>query len=138
MVRRIPSQVHKQAARLLLSKYIQNEPAWYQAVLAYPPITLPSRAPPSRSTYYLPPEKRQRVAKNRKYGSPKPLPVHYLEDDVRRRFFRDHPFEAFRPISLVEGGGVADEHPITGKEWTRLRQRGRNPFPEEYVYPFFV
>jgi len=133
MVRRIPSQVHKQAARLLLSKYIQNEPAWYQAVLAYPPIPLPSRAPPSRSTYDLPPEKRQRVAKNRKHGSPKPLPIHYLEDDVRRRFFRDHPFEAFRPISLVEGGGVADEHPIIGTEWTRLRQRGRNPSPEDAV-----
>lgn len=33
----------------------------------------------------------------------------------------------------MEGGGVADEHPITGKEWTRLRQRGRNPFPEDAV-----
>ena len=137
MVRRIPSQVHKQAARLLRSKYIQREPVWYQAVLAYPPIPLPSRAPPSRSTYDLPPEKHgQRAAKNRRYGTPKPLPVHYLEDDVRRQFFRDHPFEAFRPVTLVEAGSVANEHSISGKEWTRLRQRGRNPCPEEYVYHF--
>jgi len=62
-----------------------------------------------------------------------PLPIHYLEDDVRRQFFRDHPFEAFRPVTLVEGGGVADEHPINGQEWTRLRQRGRNPSPEDAV-----
>ena len=137
MVRRIPSQVHKQAGRLLRSKYLKDEPAWYQAVLEYPPIPLPSRAPPSRSTYDLPPEKRsQKVAKNRRYGTPQPLPVHYLEDDVRRQFFRDHPFEAFRPVTLVEAGGVADEHPIIGKEWTRLRQRGRNPSPEECVFSF--
>ena len=137
MVRRIPSQVHQQAARLLRSKYLQHEPAWYQAVLAYPPIPLPSRAPPSRSSYDLPPDRRQRqrqkLARNMTYGTPKPLPIHYLEDDVRRQFFRDHPFEAFRPVTLVEAGGVADEHPIVGKEWTRLRQRGRNPSPEEYV-----
>jgi len=33
----------------------------------------------------------------------------------------------------VESGGVADEHPIIGREWTRLRQRGRNPSPEDAV-----
>jgi hypothetical protein len=33
----------------------------------------------------------------------------------------------------VEEGGVADEHPINGKEWTKLRQRGRNPSAEESV-----
>lgn len=140
MVRRIPSQVHKQAARLLRSKYIKDEPAWYQAVLAYPPIPLPSRAPPSRSTYDLPPTSTnsRKNIKNRKYGTPQPLPVTYLEDDVRRQFFRDHPFESFRPQSLVEAGGVADEHPIIGREWTRLRQRGRNPSSEEYVFRLFT
>lgn len=132
MVRRLASQVHRQAARLLRSKYLKEEPAWYQAVLAYPPIPLPSRAPPSRSAFDLPPQRvHERASKNKRYGTPQPLPVHYLEDDVRRQFFKDHPFEAFRPVSLVEGGGVADEHPIIGKEWTRLRQRGRNPSAEE-------
>ena len=137
MVRRIPSQVHKQAARLLRSKYMRDEPAWYQAVLAYPPISLPSRAPPSRSEYDLPPSGSLRIsARNRKYGTPQPLPINYIEDDVRRQFFRDHPFESFRPVSLVESGGVTDEHPINGKGWTRLRQRGRNPTAEEFVSLF--
>jgi hypothetical protein len=27
-----------------------------------------------------------------------------LEDELRKQFFRDHPFEAFRPMTLVEGG----------------------------------
>ena len=135
MVRRIPSQVHKQAARLLKAKYIQKEPAWYSAVLTYPPIPLPSRAPPSRSAYDLPhtSTNSRKSIKNRKYGAPQPLPVTYIEDDVRRQFFRDHPFEGFRPRTLVEGGGVEDEHPINGLAWTRLRQRTRNPSSEEYV-----
>lgn len=133
MVRRLASQVHRQAARLLRSQYLKAEPAWYRAVLAYPPIPLPSRAPPSRTAFDLPPEQNQRAPKTKRYGTPQPLPVHYLEDDVRKQFFKDHPFEAFRPVSLVEGGGVADEHPIVGKAWTRLRQRGRNPSAEEYV-----
>jgi len=33
---------------------------------------------------------------------PKVMPIVYLEDRVRQRFFLDHPFEAFRPRTLVE------------------------------------
>jgi small subunit ribosomal protein S23 len=54
-----------------------------------------------------------------------------MEDKVRRQFFRDHPFEAFRPVSIVEGGEVEIEHPARGENWTRLAQRGLNPSPEE-------
>ncbi|TFY79307.1 hypothetical protein EWM64_g4705 [Hericium alpestre] len=65
--------------------------------------------------------------------SPRPKPVTYLEDEIRRQFFRDHPFETFRPISLVEEGAIEEEHPIRGAEWTRLKQRSRNPTPEDAV-----
>lgn len=64
---------------------------------------------------------------------PKPQEVHYLEDRLRQQFFRDHPFEAFRPRTLVENGEVEEEHPIQGDNWTRLRQHGRNPSSEECV-----
>jgi small subunit ribosomal protein S23 len=64
---------------------------------------------------------------------PRPLPIWYIEDDVRRQFFRDHPFEAFRPRTLVEGAGIQSSHAVNGQSWTRLRQRGRNPSPEEYA-----
>ena len=47
MVQQILSQVHKQASHLLKAEYIQKEPPWYSAVLAYPPIPLPSHAFPS-------------------------------------------------------------------------------------------
>ncbi|TFY72430.1 hypothetical protein EVG20_g587 [Dentipellis fragilis] len=131
MGRRIASQVHKQASRLMRANYIKERPAWYQAVLEHPPLPLPPRAPPPRTSYDTP-VKKSAFALRRTPG-PRPAPVSYVEDDIRRQFFRDHPFEAFRPISLMEGGDVEGEHPIRGKEWTRLKQRGRSPSPEDAV-----
>jgi len=61
----------------------------------------------------------------------KPLTVVYVEDKLRKQFFWDRPFEAFRPTTLVEGREIEDEHPARGKAWTRLRQRTQNPKPEE-------
>jgi small subunit ribosomal protein S23 len=66
----------------------------------------------------------------------RPLPVTYVEDDIRRQFFRDHPFEAFRARALTEAGAIENEHPISGLKWTRLDLRGQNPSPEEYVLTF--
>jgi len=129
MVRRVASQVHQQVSRLMRAGYIKEEPAWFQAVLNHPPLPLPPRAPATRSSYDQLPEK---TSTGKMRPSPrKPLPIYYIEDDIRRQFFRDHPFEAFRPTTLVEKGSIKDEHPIRGKEWTRLRQRGRNPTVEE-------
>ena len=126
MVRRVASQVHKQASRLLKAGYLKREPAWFQAVLEHPPLPLPARAPPSRSAFDL-----SRSLKKPAEIAEKPLEIAYLEDGLRKQFFRDHPFEAFRPTTLVEGGEIEGEHPVGGKTWTRLRQRTRNPKPEE-------
>jgi small subunit ribosomal protein S23 len=135
MVRRIASQVHKQAARLMRTEYLSEEPVWFKAVLEHPPLPLPPRKTALRTAYDLPPPRKQSAAtKKMKPYTPRPLPISYIEDDVRRQFFKDHPFQAFRPTSLVEGAGIVDEHPIRGKTWTRLRQRGRNPSSEEYVW----
>ena len=135
MVRRIASQVHKQASRLLRAQYIKKEPAWYQAVLDHPPLPLPAKAPPLRTDYDLPVKNRSpaQSSKHMRPHEPRPLSVYYVEDDVRMQFFHDHPFEAFRPRTLVEAGEIEPEHPIQGVEWKRLRQRGRNPSSEEYV-----
>lgn len=133
MVRRIANQVHQQAARLMRSDYIKHEPAWYRAVLDHPPLPLPPRAPPARPHNDGPRPGTIQEPRDARPRTPRPLPVYYLEDDVRRQFFRDHPFEAFRERSLVEEGVVEDEHPIRGKAWIRLSQRGKNPTPEECV-----
>ncbi|PPQ74383.1 hypothetical protein CVT24_000837 [Panaeolus cyanescens] len=131
MVRRVASQVHQQVARLMRGNYITNEPVWYQAVLDNPPITLAPRAPPARTGYDQKPATTS-SSKLRPHSA-RPLPIYYVEDDLRRQFFRDHPFEAFRPTSLVENDVVQTQTGVSGKEWTRLRQRGRNPTPDDAI-----
>ncbi|KZT05827.1 uncharacterized protein LAESUDRAFT_813088 [Laetiporus sulphureus 93-53] len=133
MSRRVASQVHKQASRLLRKGYLKQEPAWYQAVLDHPPLPLPPKAPPERSSYDLPTAESPRPTSHSLSHKNRPLPIYYLEDEIRRQFFQDHPFEAFRPRTLVEGAAIEDEHPIRGISWTRLRQRGRNPTPEDAI-----
>ena len=130
MVRRIASQVHKQVSRLMQANYIREEPLWYQAVLQYPPLPLPSRAPPFQA---LDDENPSRKPSTSSLRPPKmqPLTIKYLEDRLRLQFFRDHPFEAFRPVSIVEGQVVEPEHPSRGKDWSRLSQRTKNPTAEE-------
>ncbi len=138
MVRRIASQVHKQASRLTRAGLLKTSPVWYQAVLEHPPLPLPPREPPSRTSYDSAPPKQHAFAAKKTPG-PRPLAVSYIEDDIRRQFFRDHPFESFRPRSLTEEGAIEDEHPVSGLQWSRLSQRGRNPSPEEYVaLPHFI
>ncbi|KAM5530732.1 hypothetical protein V8D89_015592 [Ganoderma adspersum] len=130
--KRIANQVHKQASRLLREGYIQREPAWFRAVLDNPPLPLPARSPPLR-THFDTPSAATPLTPHADSKTTKPLPIKYVEDEIRRQFFRDHPFEAFRHTSLVEGAAVETEHPIRGVEWKRLRQRGRNPSPEDAV-----
>ncbi|TBU41833.1 mitochondrial ribosomal protein S25-domain-containing protein [Dichomitus squalens] len=129
--KRIANQVHKQASRLLREGYIQQEPAWFRAVLDNPPLPLPARAPPSRTRFDTPSGAPLTAPADSK--KTKPLPIKYVEDELRRQFFRDHPFEAFRQTTLVEGATVDTEHPIRGAQWRRLRQRGRNPSPEDAI-----
>jgi small subunit ribosomal protein S23 len=112
---------------------IVEEPKWYQPVLDFPPLPLPPKAPPARTSYdqkMKPIEPKLRKPRNR------PLPIHYIEDDIRRQFYLDHPFEAFRPSTLVEKADI-QFRAVSGEGWTRLRQRGRNPGVEEYAKYFF-
>ncbi|KAF8445759.1 mitochondrial ribosomal protein S25-domain-containing protein [Boletus edulis BED1] len=130
MVRRIASQVHKQVSRLMQANYIREEPLWYQAVLQYPPLPLPSRATPFRALDAENPTRKPTVFRPPKM---QPSTIRYLEDKLRLQFFRDHPFEAFRPVSIVEGQLVEPEHPVRGKDWSRLSQRTKNPTAEDAV-----
>ncbi|KAF5323436.1 hypothetical protein D9611_005727 [Ephemerocybe angulata] len=130
MVRRVATQVHQQVSRLMQGNMITRPPAWYQAVLDNPPLSLPPKSPPARSAYDKQPTLKEQKAYPK---NPNPLPIHYIEDDLRRQFFRDHPFEAFRPRTLVESDRIAAAHPVQKEQWTRLRQRGRNPSSEDAI-----
>jgi small subunit ribosomal protein S23 len=161
MVRRIASQVHKQASRLTRAGFFKKPPVWYEAVLEHPPLPLPPCEPPSRTSYdyntHSSPsrnstnpdftstststktKKTQGLSSSSSSSTRSLLPITYIEDDIRRQFFRDHPFEAFRPRTLTEAGTIENEHPIiNGLKWTRLNQRSRNPSPEEYVTDLII
>jgi small subunit ribosomal protein S23 len=125
--RRVASQVHQQVSRLMRGGYIKKEPVWFQAVLDNPPLSLPPKSPPSRTEYDVRPS----TSSTLRPHTVRPLPIYYIEDDIRRQFFKDHPFETFRPTTLVESDRILAPLSVNGVEWTRLRQRGRNPTPEE-------
>ncbi|KAJ7926029.1 mitochondrial ribosomal protein S25-domain-containing protein [Mycena leptocephala] len=134
MGRRIASQVHHQVARLMRGDLVKKEPKWYQPVLNFPPLPLPAKAPPARTSYDQRVKPMSQSGRHPKLRRPRnrPLPIHYIEDDIRRQFYADHPFEAFRPTTLVEKGDIQLPE-VYGEEWTRLRQRGRNPTPEDAI-----
>lgn len=116
---------------------MQEPPAWFNPVLQYPPMPTPPRAPPNRTPFDTAPEgknlqKKKSATKHDKWLRPNPEQIVYLEDRVRRQFFKDHPYEAFRSRTLVEPGLELEEpHPIQREAWSRLVQHGRNPSPDE-------
>lgn len=62
-----------------------------------------------------------------------PKPIVYDEDRIRQQFFRDHPWEAYRPKTLVEmSDAVGSETRVHGDP-KRLRSYGRNPSVEDFV-----
>ena len=138
MGRRVASQVHRAAARLTQGGLLKREPTWMSAVASFPPMPLPARASPVRdpAAEDLPRLRsghhNAHAAKHMRIPKPKMEAVVYLEDKIRRQFFRDHPFEAFRARTLVESHAeVEEEHPVKGVEWKELIQRSRNPTTEE-------
>jgi small subunit ribosomal protein S23 len=67
--------------------------------------------------------------KHLRESKPRPVEIVYPEDRIRRQFFRDFPFEALRPTTLVEGIDIAEQG-VNGLEWTQLAQRGSYPTVE--------
>ncbi|SAM77140.1 related to RSM25-mitochondrial ribosomal protein, small subunit [Ustilago bromivora] len=163
MPRRISSQVPQTVSRLLESGFLKQPPAWFEAVINHPPVTVPARHPVKRPDEDLPPRLRssaqpaiakvgslsKAASKSQQiYGrdttnskkksralTPKltPKAIVYDEDKIRQQFFRDHPWEAYRPKTLVEmSDEVGSEARVHGDP-KRLRSYGRNPSVEDVV-----
>lgn len=154
-MRRIPSQVPSAVSRLLQGQVISSPPTWYIPALSHPPPQLPPYQVKSRprisnhpgvtgpvtgtkpgqfiDTAPIPAGELERRDRLRGYKQRKgrPLKVAYEEDRVRRQFFKDFPFEALRPVSMVEGGEIDVREKVAGEEWTSLEQRGLYPTVEE-------
>lgn len=139
-MRKIASQIPESIGRLLQAGHVKTPPTWYGPVMANPPPLLA----PLRSRHRTELDHRG-LARKSKDGrirldtTKKPMQavrlkirkITYREDSIRRQFFVDFPFEAFRPTTMVELRGVQDDHPISGEEWTSLAQRGDYPTVEE-------
>lgn len=62
-----------------------------------------------------------------------PKPIVYDEDKIRQQFFRDHPWEAYRPKTLVEMAEESGREVRVNGDDKRLRSYGRNPSVEDFV-----
>lgn len=146
-MRKIPSQVPSAVSRLLQGQVISTPPTWFQPVLSHPPPQLPPYQVKSRprasdpgikssdfiDTVPIRAGELERRDKLRGYKQRKgrPLEIAYEEDRVRRQFFKDFPFEALRPVSMVEGREIDVRRKVLGEAWVRLEQRGLYPTVEE-------
>ena len=145
-MRRLASQVPDQVSRLLRSTRLRAPPSWYAAVLSNPP----PRLPPLKSTRPAPNTaldgqlaaaykcRGGSVHRVRRSGLEGPRwklrAITFAEDGIRKRFFQDFPFEALRPVSMVEMTSLETEHEMHREEWTSLEQRGAYPTVEEWVH----
>lgn len=155
MPRRLGSTVPQTVSRLLQGGLLPQPPAWFGAVTSIAPVrpSLTKRVPkqdpePSTSTpssssdpYAWKGSRKVKSARSKaqlKYRPAKPAEIKGLElqDELRQNFYKDHPFEAFKGINLVEQDSILVDStkpgPV-GKHWAELRQRSSNPSPEESV-----
>ena len=138
-MRKLPSQVPDAVSRLLKSTLIISPPVWYAPALANPPPLLPARRSRARPAldeareHYLARYDPSAIDPLASARAPRhrPQEIVYEADEIRTQFFRDFPFEALRPTSLLEGRDVPPEAEISGPEWTSLEQRGLYASVEE-------
>lgn len=122
MAQRVPpTQLAKQATNLLKADLLKKPPVWLHAMRAVPPgpSVIRSKNPITNVAALSDAEKElltsdeQTATKRNKIGTrhkqkhlrsrpPRPVPIVYPEDRLRRQFYKDHPFELARPQVLVE------------------------------------
>lgn len=116
-------------------------PVWTDVLADIPPASILVRNVPQKH-----PLVRQRVRTDPEINKPKvvfssrrpkdtrrifqPMQIRYEEDELRKRFFRDHPWELARPRVLLENDGK--DH--TRYDWSKLQQPGKKVDGERSVY----
>ncbi len=99
-----PTQLYNHVSRLLTGGIMKKLPAWYSAMEKFPPSQNLLRSPlqfrkkTKRHKFYT----NTHSQKHLKTKIPRPRPIYYMEDRLRREFYRDHPYELLRPQILME------------------------------------
>lgn len=114
-----PSRVYQTVKTSLaipntLSGHKEIPPVWLKVVERYPPAELLSRPHPIQ---HQNPHPRQRKPRN----IFRPQAITFPEDELRKTFFKDHPWELARPRIAVESDGKDARY----VDWSRgLKQPG--------------
>ncbi|KAK9468186.1 mitochondrial ribosomal protein S25 [Lipomyces arxii] len=102
----------KRTSKLLASGTMHGEPAWFKALLATPPSTdftqILSTRPAVNGA-----GKKLSVAERFK-----PQELVYPEDEIRKLFYEQHPWELSRPRILIE----RDALDFRRQDWSKLQQ----------------
>jgi small subunit ribosomal protein S23 len=119
-----PARVYQTASRLLESQSITQPPPWYTTIGSIPPGEIMTRTQPVQHRAVNP---KSRIRKPSKMF--KPQPIEYQEDQLRREFFADHPWELARPRIVLEDDGRDGQK----CDWSRIQQPGRPLNGERYI-----
>lgn len=121
---KMASRVHRAATQLLETKRMKVPPPWYDVVADVPPAQQLVR--PLQRTYNVK-DLRKNVRKPSRMFQPQKLA--YQEDDLRKDFFKDHPWELARPRVILENDGA------DGKrwDWSKIVQPGKKLDGESVV-----
>lgn len=116
----LPTRVYKTVTTMMnhrvLPTYQVQMPVWYNVVESIPPAEIVTR------TY---PPQHKVIKESSKTRKPsrlfQPQALVYEEDDLRRQFYTDHPWELARPRMIIEMDGRDAER----YDWSKgLRQPG--------------
>ncbi|KAL8711595.1 MAG: hypothetical protein Q9220_004005 [cf. Caloplaca sp. 1 TL-2023] len=129
-----PLRVHQTASQLFASERIKNVPSWHSVLSSIPPAQTLVRTQPLQHHQERPPppqqvqgQQQQRLRNTTKPKRRKasklfqPQRIVYEEDQLRREFYGDHPWELARPRVVLENDGRDAEK----KDWSLATQPDR-------------
>lgn len=90
--------------------------------------TIPGKSKP-QVVVELAPDRRTKPKKPSRMFQP--VEIRYEEDQLRKEFFRDHPWELARPRVVLENDG--NDH--SRYDWSKIQQPGKQLDGERWVSP---
>ena len=115
-------RVQQTATLMLKSAHYRQPPPWYSAIASTPP------AQPCIRTRTVQHNEAQRIRTKKASKMFLPQTIRYEEDQFRRQFYRDHPWELARPRLLLETFGMDG----LGLDWSKMQQPHRATDGERY------
>lgn len=114
------ARVHRAATQLLETSRMSVPPPWLDVMADVPP-----------SQQLVRPLQRSHPGRTRKPSRMfQPEVLSYQEDNLRKEFFKDHPWELARPRIILEGDGNDSKR----WDWSKIMQPGKKLDGERYVY----